>query len=111
MLISDWSSVVCSSDLGKVARLGGTAHRLERLARILFGLVEQLHAEVAAMPGDPLARGAHLLAGFAYLVGDPARVGRARLAGAGLLRLCHLYLLSARKRELVSASCRERVCQ
>src|SRR3546814_8413920 len=52
--------------LGKVARLGGTAHRLERLARILFGLVEQLHAEVADMPGDPLARGAHLLAGFAY---------------------------------------------
>src|SRR3546814_8139303 len=97
MRISDWSSDVCSSDLGErlpvVVEVGVVDGRLERAAG------DALQAGAA----EPLEEVAFAHAGARLVVGD-ARVDLTR--GAPEVRE-HLHPAAG---EIGRASCRERVC-
>src|SRR3546814_5529103 len=88
MRISDWSSDVCSSDLGRRGGAGAVGR-----------IVVQFDLDVVAVVG--IERGLHVVL---PIVGQVA----AELQGQGAFVVAALLL---RRPQIGRASCRERVCQ
>src|SRR3546814_17173262 len=112
MRISDWSSDVCSSDLGGVfsMRHDPMLAILADLLRRVDGLAgERGHVSVARLR-DEIDRIRHIARAF-HLDGVESLAGTLQsalsLQGAGPVVLSYLDLM----REIGRASCRERVCQ
>src|SRR3546814_20023915 len=97
MRISDWSSDVCSSDLGLYA-MEGSLRRIPDSAHVREELAWATARIARALPKAKLMVGAQSVQGIAGLIED-SRVSLERE-----LR----FLL---KVEIGRASCRERVCQ
>src|SRR3546814_18860365 len=106
MRISDWSSDVCSSDLG-FGRVGEARLQLasgaesESLDRIVDLLIEAREREALALSEEPFIT----RLGVERLAVDEEEVAEELAVGLGVL------VDLERQLTIGSASCRERVCQ
>src|SRR3546814_6617023 len=106
MRISDWSSDVCSSDLGAMTAAIHPAMTFTGDPESEVGRMAGARFAITAATGEAIERARHIVAALGGIAVEIAEERRALYHAA----LCHAsnHLVTL---EIGRASCRERVCQ